>query len=133
VCAYNCGGHLVLTVPNFNPIPKNGPRLVVNKPLPQIHDQLVKAINARQQISFEYQGKLRLAEPHDYGMQNGQARLLSYQIGGQSGSGRLPDWRWFDVNKMSDFKVLDESFPGNRPAKQHHQWDKLFARVGEPE
>jgi predicted DNA-binding transcriptional regulator YafY len=120
-------------MPPYNPNSKTGPRLVVSNPRPQIHDQLLQAINARRQISFIYQDKPRIAEPHDYGMQNGQARLLSYQIGGQSGSGRLPNWRMFDVNKMSDFKMLDETFPGNRPAKQHYQWDKLFIRVGEPE
>jgi len=95
-------------MPKFNQIPPNGPRLVVSNPRPQIHDQLLQAISTRHQISFTYQGKPRVAEPHDYGMQNGQARLLSYQIGGQSGSGRLPNWRMFDVNKISDFKVLDE-------------------------
>lgn len=44
-----------------------------------------------------------------------------------------PNWRMFEVNNMSDFKVLDETFPGNRPAKQDHLWGKLFIRVGEPE
>jgi hypothetical protein len=127
--------HQIFVMPKYRPVPPNGPKLVVNNPKPVIHNQLVEAINTRHQISFAYQGKPRVAEPHDYGMQNGQARLLSYQTGGQSGSGRLPDWRWFDVAKMSDFKVLDEPFPGNRPAPsgRHHEWDKLFARVGEPE
>lgn len=108
---------------------------MVSNPPNSIHDPLCAAIYTRHKISFNYQGKLRIAEPHDYGMQNGQARLLSYQTGGQSGSGGLPDWRWFDVAKMSDFKVLDETFPGNRPAPsgRHHEWDTLFARVGEPE
>jgi hypothetical protein len=83
---------------------------------------------------FYYQGKPRIAEPHDYGIQNEHARLLAYQIGGRSGSGRLPDWRWFDVNKISDFEVLAQAFPGNRPAPsgRHHHWDKLFARAGGP-
>jgi len=102
-------------MPTYKPIPKNGPRLVVSNTLPPIHAALCDAINTRHQIAFIYQGKPRVVEPHDYGMQNGKARLLSYQTGGQSGSGRLPDWRWFDVAKMSDFKALDETFPGNRP------------------
>lgn len=119
-------------MPKFRPIPPNGPRLVVSNQRPEIHDRLMDAINTRHQVSFTYQGKARIVEPHDYGIQNHQARLLSYQIGGQSGSGHLPNWRMFDVNKMSDFKVLEETFAGNRPAKQHYQWDKLFIRVGEP-
>jgi hypothetical protein len=120
-------------MPTYNPNSKTGLRLVVSNTLPSIHAALCDAINTRHLIGFMYQDKPRIVEPHDYGMQNGQARLLSYQTGGQSGSGRLPNWRMFDVNKMSDFKVLDETFPGNRPAKQHYQWDKLFIRVGEPE
>jgi hypothetical protein len=120
-------------MPKFGPIPENGPKLVVSNKFPEFHHQLLDAINTRHQASFVYQGKLRIVEPHDYGVQNHQARLLSYQIGGQSGSGRLPNWRMFDVNKMSDFKLLEKTFPGNRPAKQQYQWDTLYARVGEPE
>src|SRR5882724_955501 len=114
-------------MPKYNPIPENGPRLIYRNPTLQIHEPLCEAINTRHQISFTYQGKPRVVEPHDYGMQNGRARLLSYQTGGKSGSGRLPDWRWFDVAKMSDFKVLEKTFPGNRPAPsgKHHEWDTV--------
>src|SRR5215813_2759502 len=96
---------------DYKPIPKNGPRLVVSNPPSQIHEPLCNAINTKHKVSFMYQGKPRIVEPHDYGMQNGRARLLSYQIGGQSGSGQLPDWRWFDVSKIGEFKILDETFP----------------------
>jgi hypothetical protein len=120
-------------MPKFSPIPPNGPRLVVSNRLPEFHNQLLDAITARHQVSFIYQGKLRIVEPHDYGIQKETPRLLSYQIGGQSGSGPLPNWRMFDLNKMSEFKMLDALFAGNRPAKQHQKWDKLFLRVGEPE
>jgi predicted DNA-binding transcriptional regulator YafY len=120
-------------MPKYNPIPENGPRLVVSNKFPELHNQLLDAIHTRRQISFTYLDKPRIVEPHDYGIQNGSARLLSYQIGGESSSGRLPNWRIFDVDKMSDFKMLEKTFPGNRPAKKHYQWDKLFIRVAEPE
>jgi hypothetical protein len=109
---------------------KNGPQLVT-----PLHGPICAAINNRHQISFMYQGKLRIAEPHDYGIQNERERLLTYQVGGRSSSGRLPDWRWFDVAKISDFEVLQQTFPGNRvaPSGNHRQWDVLFARVAEPE
>jgi hypothetical protein len=82
-----------------------------------------------------FHGEPRIVEPHDYGIQNERARLLIYQLGGQSGSGPLPDWRWFDVSKITNFEVLANLFLGNRPASsgRHLQWDKLLARVGEPE
>jgi hypothetical protein len=135
-------------MPKFRPIPKNGPFLVTNKPQTspgiertlasfpeQVHKSLCNAINTRHLVKFMYQGKPRFVEPHDYGIQHERARLLTYQLGGQSGSGPLPDWRWFDVSKITNFEVLANTFPGNRPAPsgRHLQWDKLFARVGEPE
>ena len=135
-------------MPKFRPIPKNGPFLVTRKPQPsseikramalippQVHESICDAIITRHQARFTYQGKSRIVEPHDYGIQKDRARLLTYQLGGESSSGPLPDWRWFDVAKISDFQVLKKTFPGNRPAPsgRHHQWDKLFARVGEPE
>ena len=135
-------------MPKFRPVPKNGPFLVTSKPQssPEIekamasisklvHESLCEAIDTRHQVKFMYQGKPRIVEPHDYGIQQDRARLLTYQLAGQSSSGQLPDWRWFDVAKISDFEVLENTFPGNRPAQsgRHHQWDKLFTRVGEPE
>lgn len=100
-----------------------------------LHESVCTAIKLRQQVRFTYSDRPRIAEPHDYGIQNGQARLLAYQTGGESSAGRLPAWRWFDVSKISDFEVLDQTFPGNRPAPsgRHHHWDTLFIRVGEPE
>jgi hypothetical protein len=95
----------------------------------ELHELLYGAIQNKRLIRFKYQNKERIVEPHDYGIQKGIARLLSWQIGGQS-NGRLPGWRWFDVGDMQDFEMLDKSFPGNREvAGQHHRWDKVFIRV----
>jgi hypothetical protein len=89
------------------------------------------AISERRKIRFWYDGKERIAEPHDYGIQRGKGRLLAYQTGGQSSSGHLPNWRWIDVSRIKDLEVLDEIFAGNRPAPsgQHHKWDQLLLRV----
>ena len=97
------------------------------------HDLLLKAIHERKLISFEYQGKARVAEPHDYGIQNGVERLLCYQVGGASSSGRLPSWRLIEVAEMEKLKITNRKFPGNRaaPSGQHHRWDVVFDRVGE--
>jgi predicted DNA-binding transcriptional regulator YafY len=98
-----------------------------------MHQLLYGAIENKRLIRFEYQGKERIVEPHDYGIQKGIARLLSWQIGGQS-SGRIPGWRWFDVDNMQDFEILEKSFPGNREISgQHHNWDRIFIRVVPPE
>jgi predicted DNA-binding transcriptional regulator YafY len=96
-------------------------------------NQLIRdAIDQKHLIRFRYQEKERIVEPHDYGIQKGIHRLLSWQVGGQS-SGRLPGWRWFDVGNMHDIEVLDKTFAGNRDVSgKHHQWDEIFVRVAPP-
>jgi hypothetical protein len=91
---------------------------------------LRRAIAGRRLIQFTYQGRPRLVEPHDYGIAAGRARLLAYQVGGQS-HGPLPNWRMFDVDGMTDLTMLGETFPGTRTraGQAHKQWDKLFCRV----
>jgi predicted DNA-binding transcriptional regulator YafY len=97
------------------------------------HELLYEAIQNKRLIQFRYQKKERVVEPHDYGIQKGIERLLSWQVGGQS-SGRLPGWRWFDVGNMQNIEMLDRSFPGNRAvSSKHHQWDQVFIRVEPPE
>jgi WYL domain len=97
-----------------------------------LHKPLYGAIENKRLVRFKYQNKERIVEPHDYGIQKGIARLLAWQIGGES-SGRLPGWRWFDVGEMSEFEVLDRTFPGNRDVSgKHHQWEKIFIRVAPP-
>lgn len=94
-----------------------------------LHELLYGAIQNKQLIRFRYQNKERIVEPHDYGIQKGIRRLLSWQIGGQS-SGRIPGWRWFDVDKMLDIDALDKTFAGNREVSNpHHRWDEIFIRV----
>ncbi|HEY1464387.1 MAG TPA: hypothetical protein VGF44_13305 [Terriglobales bacterium] len=90
-----------------------------------------RAIRDKRIIRFLYSGKVRVIEPHDYGVQGGKVRLLSYQIDGQTNSGKLPSWRWFDVNLMSDIALENDHFKGSRGADstQHHNWDEIFARV----
>ena len=77
-----------------------------------------------------YNGQERIAEPHDYGIQNGILRLFCYQVGGQSSS-RLPGWRLVDVSEMRDCEMLKQRFAGNReaPSGKHHRWDEVFIRV----
>ena len=109
-------------------IPKMGQKMVHEDPAKLI----TAAISQRRRIRFWYDGKERIAEPHDYGVQNGRARLLTYQVGGHS-SGHLPAWRLVDVSRITDLEILDKVFAGNRPAPsgQHHKWDRLFIRVGD--
>jgi len=107
---------------------------VRDKPVdnPLIHDDLVRAIDHMRLIEFVYkEGGPRIAEPHDYGVKNGVARLLVYQISGASRSRAPHGWKYIDVYDVRELRVLDRRFAGSRAdARQHHGvWDVLFARV----
>jgi hypothetical protein len=95
-----------------------------------INPLLWKAIEEKRLIRLLYKDRLRIVEPHDYGVQNGTVKLLAYQVGGHS-SQPLPNWRWMEADLISDIHLLSETFPGGRPTPsgKHHQWDEVFIRV----
>jgi hypothetical protein len=77
-----------------------------------------------------YGGYPRIVEPHDYGIQKDVVKLFGYQIGGESRSGKLPEWRLFVLSKISDPDATNEPFAGPRPVSGDHLvWDELFASV----
>ena len=88
--------------------------------------QLLAAIAQKRLIGLRFNDKARVAEPHDYGLRDRRETLLAYQLSPEAG------WRWFEIERMCDLKVLDRTFAGGRPAPsgKHHTWDVLFARVG---
>lgn len=94
-------------------------------------EQLRRAIAELRLIAFSYGGCERLAEPHDYGVIDGETRLFFFQVGGASSSGRALGWRWAVVAKISGLRLLDERFSGPRPVPsgRHQRWDKLLASV----
>jgi hypothetical protein len=113
-----------------------GPVHVIRHPAPAnvdpaVHQLILTAIHERHLLRFSYHGQERIVEPQDYGIQKNVVNLFTYQVGGQSSSSRLPDWRKFAVLGMSSVELLDETFPGSRsvPSQKHQEWDVLFARV----
>ncbi|HET9363905.1 MAG TPA: hypothetical protein VFP71_02855, partial [Candidatus Angelobacter sp.] len=64
---------------------------------PAIHEVILTAIHKKQLLRFIYNNQPRIVEPQDYGVQKGTVSLFTYQIGGQSSSGRIPEWRKFVV------------------------------------
>ena len=98
---------------------------------PSVHQLILTAIYERRLLRFTYLDKIRIVEPHDYGMQKETVNLFAYQIAGESSSRGLPDWRKFAVLSMSGLELLDGTFPGSRsvPSQRHQDWDVLFARV----
>jgi len=99
--------------------------------IPQLVDQeldelIRSAIMQRNLLRFTYKSNERIAEPHDYGIQNGIVRVFCSQVAGRSTS-PLPGWCLVDVHEMQDYEILEQHFAGNReaPSGRHHRWDGL--------
>ena len=95
-------------------------------------DQLLcVAIAERRLVTFDLDGFRRVAEPHDFGVIDGVAKLFFYQIGGESRSGRPVGWRWAVLPRISNLQILGEAFSGPRPVSsgRHVHWDALIATV----
>ena len=98
-----------------------------------LDEQLRFAIAHRRLIQVSYNGRMRVVEPHDYGILNGSTTLLVYQLreAGAMPRAKATGWRLFEVSTISACALLEERFPGSRGQsdQQHMTWDELFARV----
>ena len=92
-----------------------------------MNQQLIEqAIRAKSVIEFTYSNHNRVVEPHVLGIKDGAVQILGYQIDGSSSSGgRLPEWRRFELAKMSGLAITGGVFPGRRPfpSGRHSAWD----------
>jgi hypothetical protein len=101
---------------------------------PQSLDTSIRFAIAHQRlIEVRYSGAVRLAEPHDYGIQKGVERLLVYQLRGPARASRqsATGWRLLDTSKIEGCAVLEERFGGSRGRshRNHLAWDVVHARV----
>ena len=96
-----------------------------------LDSQLRFAIANKRLLRFTYDGAARVAEPHDYGIQKGTLRLFAYQTRSIDEPSKKPGWRWFDISKIAELVVLDQTFKGSRsePNQHHHEWDIVYVRV----
>lgn len=95
-------------------------------------DQIIaSAIASKSLIEFWYSDHQRIAEPHVLGISGGSLQFLGYQVGGSSSSGGIPEWRRFEISKITSLKTLPQSFPGKRPfpSGKHSSWDQQLAIV----
>jgi len=107
---------------------------LMETPLAHSLDATVRlAIASRRLVEVCYLGKVRTAEPHDYGIQKGIERLLVYQLGvaGRPREPKTTGWRLLDVAKIEACRILDETFTGSRGHmhRRHLEWDVVHARV----
>ena len=96
-------------------------------------ERLRFAIENKRLIQVRYGGRLRVAEPHDYGVQKGIERLLVYQLRAPVDRPQrsVTGWRLLDIQKIEDCVVLESTFAGSRgPAyRSHLSWEIVYARV----
>ena len=92
---------------------------------------IIGAIKEKKVISFTYSGRQRIVEPHIYGINDGVAQLLGYQIRGGSSKGVIPDWRRFKLSTIQNLQILNESFLGRSSflSDEHSHWDKQILVV----
>jgi hypothetical protein len=99
-----------------------------------LDEQLRFAIANKRLIQVAYGGSLRVAEPHDYGVQKGVTRLLIYQLRSSNAPERkaATGWRLLDAEKIETCQVLEETFSGSRGEghQRHYAWEVVYARVG---
>ena len=88
---------------------------------------LVAAIEHRRRLRFVYHGRTRLVEPQCYGLGTRGTELLRvHQL--QGGEQREP---LFDVAKLVDLEVLDETFdrPGPNYKRDDSAMTSIFAQL----
>lgn len=78
-----------------------------------IQNQIIEAIRLKCKVELNYKGDgLRIVCPHAvYISTSGKIRVDSYQLSGYSShSKESPHWRPFDIAKITEFKILNETF-----------------------
>jgi hypothetical protein len=94
----------------------------------ELHEQLCRSIAERRQLTFTYDGHLRVVEPHAYGLTaKDNVVLRAYQTGGSGSSGDSLGWHLFAVAKIEGLTVGEASFAGPRP--DYRRGDRRMARI----
>ena len=97
-----------------------------------MNTDLVRAIREKRLIEFTYKSSaVRIAEPHEYSIQNGIERLLTFQLRSESRTRTERGWRDLHLADIRNLRVLEQRFAGSRgdTNQKHRNWDVLFARV----
>lgn len=87
--------------------------------LESVEAAVTGAIEARRLLALTYDGMERIVEPHLLGLNARDQWVLSaWFVSGLSRSGKGPGWREYLMVRITDARVLSESFPGPRPGYQ---------------
>jgi predicted DNA-binding transcriptional regulator YafY len=95
---------------------------------PQVVALLHHAMQKLHRVSLVYEDRERVVEPHIHGINTqGHEMLSAYQVRGGSRSNDPVGWKTFQLDKMRDLIVLDETFTG--PRREYNPADKSFVHV----
>jgi len=76
---------------------------------------LTNAIQSQFLIEFDYDGGLRIVEPHCHGISSkGNHVLRAYQVDGYSSTGKM-GWKLYDMSKVTSVLIKEEIFSEIRP------------------
>jgi DNA-binding HxlR family transcriptional regulator len=98
-----------------------------------IQNQIIEAIRLKCKVELNYKGDgLRIVCPHAaYISTSGKIRVDSYQVSGYSShSKESPHWRPFDIAKITELKILNETFstvPGYDPLS--HKYSNAIVKI----
>ncbi len=94
----------------------------------QMNQIIINAIHNCEQLTFSYDGLLRVVEPHTYGITNtGKESLRVYQVQGGHVSGHNEPWHLFTVSKMVGLRTTGIIFVGTRPG--YKRQDSVMQRI----
>ena len=86
------------------------------------------AVNNKQIIRFNYEGRIRIVEPHLVGQKsNNDIQLSAYQVGGTSESRKRPPWRYYDLSGMTRLTLTGDTFDHPRPG--YNRNDKNMTHI----
>ena len=78
--------------------------------------RICDAIRTLAVLQLDYDGRLRIVEPHCHGTsRTGKEALRVYQIAGESKSGPGSGWRMLVVEKISGLHATGQRFAGPQP------------------
>ena len=83
-----------------------------------MEQEIIRAIDARNVLSFDYHGQPRQVNPHAARrvQPDDKTVLLAWQTGGGSNDHGIPPfWGYFRLNDIENFEVTDATFFGAQP------------------
>jgi len=78
-----------------------------------VKNKIIEAIKSKRKVEINYKGEgYRIVCPHAiYISTTGKTLVDAYQLSGYSTQfEKIPDWRQFDIEKITVFKDLDDTF-----------------------